>query len=49
MLGDGNATIMTAAVAKGRDAEWQGAVDGLRINDTVFDFEETGVFERAAE
>ena len=44
-----NAKIMTAAVAKGRDAEWQGAVDGLRINDTVFDFEETGVFERAAE
>ena len=49
-LNDGGdaATIMTAAVTKGRDYEWSGAVDGLRINDTVFDFEETGVFERAA-
>ena len=35
-------------VTKGRDNSWQGAVDGLRINGTVFDFEETGVFERAA-
>ena len=45
-LDDGGepATILTAAVTKGRDSAWQGAVDGLRINDTVFDFEETGVF-----
>ncbi len=51
VLNDGGeaATILTAAVAKGKDNSWQGAVDGLRINDTVFDFEETGVFERAAE
>lgn len=49
-LNDGGdpATIMTVAVGKGRDYEWSGAVDGLRINDTVFDFEETGVFERPA-
>jgi hypothetical protein len=46
---DGNpAQILTVAVTKGRDYEWSGAVDGLRINGTVFDFEETGVFERAA-
>ncbi len=32
-------------ITKGRDFSWQGAVDGLRINDTVYDFEETGVFE----
>ncbi len=51
VLNDGGeaATILTVAVAKGKDNSWQGAVDGLRINDTVFDFEETGVFERAAE
>ena len=37
------ATILTAAVTKGRDLAWQGAIDALRINDQVFDFEETGV------
>jgi hypothetical protein len=49
-LNDGGepARIGTVAISKGRDYEWQGAVDGLRINGTVFDFEETGVFERAA-
>ena len=49
-LNDGGepARIITAAVAKGRDYEWPGAVDGLRINDTVFDFEETGVLARDA-
>jgi hypothetical protein len=48
-LDDGDAepaTILTAAVTKGRDFAWSGAVDGLRINDTVVDFEETGVFLR---
>lgn len=38
-----NATIDSVAVAKGRDYAWQGAVDGLRINDQVFDFEKDGV------
>jgi hypothetical protein len=47
VLGD-NASIMTVAVSKGKDNPWQGAVDGLRINETVFDFEETGVFARDA-
>ncbi|HTN25617.1 MAG TPA: hypothetical protein VL120_16635 [Solirubrobacteraceae bacterium] len=37
------ATILTAGVTKGRDLAWQGAIDALRINNQVFDFEETGV------
>jgi hypothetical protein len=50
LLDDGGAaaTIISAGVSKGRDYEFHGAVDGLRINDTVFDFEETGVVERDA-
>lgn len=35
-------------MAKGRDYAWQGAVDGLRINGSVFDFEPFGVEEAAA-
>jgi hypothetical protein len=48
-LNDGGepATIFTVGITKGRDFSWQGAVDGLRINNTVYDFEETGVFDRA--
>ena len=38
----------SVAVTKGRDFAWQGAIDGLRINNSVFDFEETGVAERPA-
>jgi len=41
--GDG-ATILTVAVSKGRDDPWHGAIDGLTINNQVFDFEESGVF-----
>ena len=37
------ATIYTVAVAKGRDNAWVGAVDNLRINDTIYNFEVTGV------
>ena len=40
-------TILSVAIGKGRDYFWSGAVDGLRINDTVFDFEERGVFTAA--
>ncbi|MFF7203204.1 hypothetical protein [Streptomyces sp. NPDC008141] len=49
-LNDGGqgATIHTAAVGKGRDNMWIGAVDGLRINQTVYDFETSGVKERRA-
>jgi hypothetical protein len=45
MLNDGGdpATVLSVAITKGRDQEWHGAVDGLRINDTVYDFEESGV------
>ena len=35
-------------VTKGRDFSYQGAVDGLRINDRLFDFEEKGVSEKGA-
>lgn len=46
-LADGGvaATIYSVQVAKGRDHQWVGAVDGLRINDTIYDFEPFGVEE----
>jgi hypothetical protein len=37
------ATIYTVAIAKGRDNAWVGAVDNLRINDNIYDFEPYGV------
>src|SRR3954469_25279116 len=43
-----DATIFTVAVNKGRDFAFQGAVDALRINDTIYDFEEHGVSEKNA-
>jgi hypothetical protein len=47
-LNDGGdpAKILSLAVTKGRDNAWQGAVDGLTLNDVVYDFEEYGVFKR---
>ena len=49
-LDDGapGATIFTLAVTKGRDFSWAGAVDGLRVNNTIYDFEPFGVREVAA-
>ncbi|MEU9091620.1 hypothetical protein ACIOEW_38025 [Streptomyces sp. NPDC087901] len=49
-LDDGGpgATILTAAVGKGRDNAWVGAVDGLRINRSIYDFEANGVHARRA-
>ncbi len=49
-LDDGGAkpTIYTAAVGKGRDHMWIGAVDGLRINRHIYDFEASGVRTRFA-
>jgi hypothetical protein len=43
-------TVLSVAIAKGRDAEFQGAVDGLRLNNKVYDFEDEpdGVKERSA-
>jgi hypothetical protein len=46
--GGDEATILTLGVTKGRDFAWQGAIDGLRINSQVFDFEATGVTAGAA-
>ena len=40
--------IHTAAVGKGRDHMWIGAVDGLRINRHIYDFEADGVRTRPA-
>jgi hypothetical protein len=37
------ASIYTVAVTKGRDDAWVGAVDGLRINDNIYNFEPYGV------
>jgi hypothetical protein len=38
-----NATITTVQISKGPDREYSGAVDALRINNLMFDFEPTGV------
>jgi hypothetical protein len=42
------ALIGTIAVAKGKDYQYQGSVDALQINDTVYDFEPFGVEETPA-
>ena len=49
-LDDGGdpALIGTFFVGKGRDLAFSGSVDGLRLNDTVYDFEPLGVFEQSA-
>ena len=49
-LDDGGAEPVnyTAGVSQGRDHMWIGAVDGLRINDIVYDFEPGGVRARRA-
>jgi hypothetical protein len=48
--GDGFPTVLSVAIAKGRDNEFQGAVDGLRLNTKVYDFEaqSEGVKEKNA-
>ncbi|MDQ2965698.1 MAG: hypothetical protein M3R57_07600, partial [Chloroflexota bacterium] len=44
-LDDGSPTptFYTVMIGKGRDNMWVGAVDGLRLNNDVYDFEATGV------
>lgn len=42
------ATVYTVQITKGRDFAFQGAVDGLRVSATVYDFEPLGVKEGAA-
>jgi len=45
----GDAPIFyTVQVTKGRDNMWIGAVDGLRLNKRIYDFEADGVKERGA-
>jgi hypothetical protein len=41
----GDAVIFNVAVGKGRDFAWSGAVDALRVSDTIYDFEPFGVSE----
>ena len=41
--GGADATIYTVSISKGRDNRYVGAVDGLRINDDIYDFDVTGV------
>jgi hypothetical protein len=39
-----NMDVLSLAVVKGRDTSWQGAIDALRYNNEVYDFEPFGVF-----
>ena len=41
------ATLLTAAISKGRDSTWVGNVDGFRVNNDLYDFESYGVVKRA--
>lgn len=43
-----NMSVLTLAVAKGRDNAWNGAIDALRYNGSVYDFEPFGVITTAA-
>jgi len=51
-LDDGGASatpvVLSVAIAKGRDNQFQGAGDGLRLNNKAYDFERDGVKERGA-
>ena len=44
----GDASLYNVAVGKGRDFAWSGAVDALRVSDTIYDFEPFGVSELPA-
>ena len=39
-------SVLSVFVGKGRDNMWIGAVDGLRLNRTIYDFEKDGVKRR---
>ena len=41
------AVSLSLAVGKGKDHQWQGAIDALRYNNEVYDFEPFGVITRA--
>ena len=42
------ATLYTAAISKGGDYAFSGAVDALQINSTTYDFEPSGVIEKTS-
>lgn len=46
--GENDATLYSVQITKGRDFAFSGAVDALVINDTTYDFEPFGVYERTA-
>jgi hypothetical protein len=41
-----NMSVLSLAVGKGRDNAWNGAIDALRYNGSVYDFEPFGVITR---
>jgi hypothetical protein len=41
-----NMSVLSLAVGKGRDYPWNGAIDALRYNGSVYDFEPFGVITR---
>ena len=43
-----NMSVISLAVGKGRDFAWNGAIDALRYNASIYDFEPFGVFTSAA-
>lgn len=45
-LGPNAEVTFSVGVGKGRDKEFVGAIDGLQINDKIYDFEPYGVYER---
>jgi hypothetical protein len=49
-LNDGGAApiFYSISVGKGKDSRWAGAIDGLRINDWIYDFEADGVKKKDA-
>ena len=47
-LGPNARITYSLGIQKGRDNPWHGAVDALRVNGTVFDFEPGGVFPAPA-
>jgi hypothetical protein len=46
--GGSDASILSVAINKGRDSQFQGAVNGLRLNYKVYDFEADGVHSKGA-
>ncbi|HEY5134864.1 MAG TPA: hypothetical protein VIJ41_03690 [Candidatus Nanopelagicales bacterium] len=40
----GDATLFTVQITKGRDFAFSGAVDALVLGDTTYDFEPLGVY-----